>query len=138
MIATALYNNNSGRPNYAGSPQPITAPGQYCPIVAAFPNVIIAASYKIIAGAGVSALTVGVQILEASEPNATLVWDTASTPNSSTGAVFTLISATGPGVYNGSFTLSNGLFVPAHGLRLNVTTLTGGNITYAELLGSLA
>jgi hypothetical protein len=137
MIGATIFNNNSGRANYAGSPQPVTGPGVYCAISAAYPNVITSASYVVVAGAGVTALTVGVQILEAFEPSATLIWQTASTPNSNTGAVFSLISATGAGVFNGSFTLTNGLFVPCHGIRLNITTLTGGQVTYAELLGTL-
>ena len=137
MQTTSVFNYNSGRQNYAGSPAAITTTGQYCAIIAPPPFLFAGASYLIVAGAGVTAVTVGVQLLEAYELTGTLTqtWDTATTPNSATGAAFTLVNGTAPGVYNGSFTLSNGLFVPIHGIRLSVTTLTGGNITRAQLVG---
>ena len=146
MITSNLFNNNSSRGgstgvlNYAGNPQPITAVGQYCAIIAAFPYLITGVSYLVVAGAGVTAVTVGVQILEAFETSIAQAqtWVTATTPNSATGAAFTVINGTAPGVFNGSFTIPNGLIVPCHGVRLAVTTLTGGNITYAELTGLVA
>ena len=143
MITSNLFNNNSSRAgsggvqNYAGNPQPITAVGQYCPIVAAFPYLITGVSYLVVAGAGVTAVTISLQLLEAFETSTAQAqtWVTATQSNSSTGAAFTVINGTAPGVYCGAFTVSNGLFVPVHGMRLAVTTLTGGTITYAELTG---
>lgn len=137
MLGTNVFNNNSGRQNYAGNPQAITAPGQYCAIVATYPYVLWSASYLVVAGAGVTAVNITVQLLEAYEVSGTQTWVTATTPNSATGAAFTLVNGTAPGTYNGSFTLSNGLFVPINGIRLNVATLTGGNITLAQLVGQI-
>lgn len=137
MQAANVFNNNSGRQNFAGSPAAITTTGQYCAIVATYPNLIWSASYLVVAGAGVTAVTIGIQLLQAYEVSGTQTWVTATTPNSSTGAALTLINGTAPGTYNGSFTLSNGLFVPINGIRLNVTTLTGGNITLAQLVGQI-
>jgi len=143
MIAGNVFNNNSTRGgatgvmNYAGNPQAITTAGQYCPIIATFPSIIDSVYYVIQAGAGVSAVIVGIQLLLAFEPNGTQTWVTATTPNSATATSFNLINGTAPGIYNGSLNVSGGIFAPINGIRLNVATLTGGNITYAQLSGTV-
>ena len=89
--------------------------------------------YVIQTGAGVSAGAVSVQLLSLSgvgSPN----WITATTPNSPTGAAYTLIPTLGAtATYNGSLGVTGGIFFPCSGIRLAVSGLSGGNITLAQL-----
>lgn len=89
--------------------------------------------YIIQTGAGVSAGAIGVQLLTLS-PTSNPAWITATTPNSATGAAFSLISAlAATTVYVGSLGVTNGVFFPCSGIRLTVSGLTGGAIALAQL-----
>lgn len=146
MISSNLFNNNStlgaatGVMNYGANPQAITTNGNYCQIQVGFtgtgsgnaPNTIDSAYYVVQTGAGVTAGTVSVGILLANN-----TWITATTPNSATGAAFTLIATLGASItYNGSLNVTGSIYGPIHGIRLVVAGLTGGNITYAQLTGT--
>lgn len=89
--------------------------------------------YFLQTGAGVTAGAVSVQLLllsPAGSPN----WQTATTPNSATGAVFTLVATLGAtATYNGSLNVAGSIFAPSLGIRLAVSGLTGGSITAAQL-----
>lgn len=132
MICSNVVNNNGGAA--------ITTNGNYCAISAggtsfgaAGGNVIDSASYFFQTGAGVTAGSVSVGILLA---NGT--WVVATTPNSATGAAFTLVATLAANaIYNGSFFVAGAIFVPIDGIRLVVAGLTGGNITYAQLVGTM-
>lgn len=144
MICANICNNNTaGGQNQLGNPQAITTTGNYCAIIAAWPNIFDSIYYNVVAGAGVTAIVVGLQRLRAYVPGGqgglslSQTWDTLTTPNSMTGSAFTLINGTAPGVYCGSLNVSGSLVVPTFGIRLAVTTLTAGNISYAELLGTV-
>lgn len=90
--------------------------------------------YKIQTGAGVSAGSISVALLTFSASGA-LNWITATTPNSTTGAAFTLIPTLGASAtYNGSLTVAGSVFFPCQGIGLIVAGLTGGNITLMELV----
>lgn len=89
--------------------------------------------YIIQTGAGVTAGAIAVQLLTLS-PTANPVWITSTTPNSGTGAAFTLIPAlAATATYVGSLGVTGGVFFPCSGLRLTVSGLTGGSITLAQL-----
>lgn len=159
MITSNIANNNStltingvattGVMNYLGNPQAITTNGQYCPIYVGFgntssnpPNLIYTASYEITTGAGVTAGAVALQLLippiTVSGGVVTATWVTATSPNSATGAAFTLIGTLAANSqYNGTLMISGANFTPCFGLRFNVTALAGGNITYAHLMGTM-
>lgn len=90
-------------------------------------------SYLIQTGTLVSAGAVGLNILTLS-PSGVPVWVAATTPNSATGAAFTLIATlAATTVYNGSLNVAGSAFFPCLGLQLVVSGLTGGNITLAQL-----
>jgi hypothetical protein len=124
----------------------ISTNGNYCQVTTALPNILPASGlydsyedvidcgqYLIQTGAGVSAGTVSVALLTMS-PAGAPVWVTATTPNSATGAAFTLIAALGAStVYNGSLGVVGGVFFPCLGIRLVIAGLTGGNISIAQL-----
>lgn len=124
----------------------ISANGTYCQAITNLPNfvplsglydsyedVIDSGQYLIQTGAGVSAGSVAVQILTLSSAGSP-VWVTATTPNSATGAAFTLVPAlAASSTYNGSLGVSGGIFFPCLGIGLVVSGLTGGNITLAQL-----
>jgi hypothetical protein len=124
----------------------ISANGNYCQATTALPQVIAASGtydsgedvfdsgqYLIQTGTGVSAGSVSVAILTLS-PAGAPVWVTATTPNSATGAAFTLVATLGASAtYNGSLGVSGGVFFPCLGIRLVVAGLTGGNIALAQL-----
>lgn len=126
--------------NYGANPQAITTNGNYCAIQVGFvgignaPNQVEEAYYVIQTGTGVSAGSVSVGVLLANN-----TWITATTPNSATGAAFTLVATlAASATYMGalSWQATGGIiFTPIHGLRLVVAGLTGGNITYAQLTG---
>lgn len=89
--------------------------------------------YLIQTGTGVSAGSVSVALLTLS-PVGAPVWVTATTPNSATGAAFTLIAALAASTtYNGSLGVVGGVFFPCLGIRLVVASLAGGNIVLAQL-----
>ena len=91
-------------------------------------------SYLITTGAGVSAGAVTVQLLQDSATSQQ-IWVTATTPNSATGAAFTLVAALGAStVYNGSLGVTGGVFFPCSGIRLAISGLTGGSIVQAQLI----
>jgi hypothetical protein len=89
--------------------------------------------YLIKTGASVSAGAISVQLLDIFGN-----WNTATTPNSATGAAFTLIPAlAATTTYNGSLNVSGNIFAPVIGIRLTVSGLAGGNITAAQLICTL-
>lgn len=124
----------------------IAANGTYCQVLSALPqnlsssgvydaseDMFDSGQYLIRTGSGVSAGSVAVNLLELS-PAGSPVWDTATTPNSPTGAAFLLIPTLAAStVYNGSLGVSGGVFFPAIGIRLIVAGLTGGNIASMQL-----
>ena len=133
--------------NVTGYAGPITTNGNYCQVTTALPqmfpgtgstydsgeDVFDSGQYLIQTGTGVSAGSVSVAILTLS-PAGAPVWVTATTPNSATGAAFTLVATLGASAtYNGSLGVSGGVFFPCLGIRLVVAGLTGGNITLAQL-----
>jgi hypothetical protein len=123
----------------------ITTSGTYCQLTCALPplgpsgvaeglEVFDSGSYQIITASGVSAGSVSIALLRYS-PSGALVWDTATTPNSATGAAFILLAALAAStIYNGSLGVSGGVFFPCLGMRLIIAGLTGGNITAAQLI----
>lgn len=96
-------------------------------------DMIDSAFYIIQTGTGVVAGAINVQIpIPGSAGNP--VWITATTPNSATAAAFTLIPTLAAStVYMGSLNVSGSVFMPSFGVRLTVSGLSGGNITYAQL-----
>ena len=97
-------------------------------------DVFDSGSYFIQTGAGVTAGSVSVALLTFGTSGA-LTWVTATTPNSATGAAFTLIATLGASsTYNGSLTVPGSVFFPCLGIGLVVAGLTGGNITLAQLI----
>jgi hypothetical protein len=125
---------------------PISANGNYCQVATSLPQIMPAsgiydsyedvfdsAQYLIQTGTGVSAGTISVALLTLS-PAGAPVWVTATTPNSATGAAFTLVAALGASAtYNGSLDVPGSKFTPCLGMRLVVAGLTGGNITLMQL-----
>ena len=96
-------------------------------------QVIDSVQYIIQTGAAVSAGTIGVQLL-VPWGGASGTWITATTPNSATGAAFTLVATLGANLtYNGALNVAGNIFVPAIGIRLSYGGLTGGNITQGAL-----
>jgi hypothetical protein len=89
--------------------------------------------YTIVTGAGVTAGAIGVQLLM---PWGGLggTWVQMTTPNSATGAAFTLIAALAASTtYNGSLGVPGSVFVPCVGVRLSYAGLASGNIVNAAL-----
>jgi hypothetical protein len=128
-----VSNNNSPTAGQTSNPQAITTNGNYCAIpsstlpAVAQPNVLTTVSYVVVAGAGVSAGTVGFQVMGADG-----TWRTVTTPNAAaTPAAFQLTLAAST-TFNGQLAVT-----PCIGVRLVVAALAGGNITYAELTGSI-
>jgi hypothetical protein len=119
-MALSVFNNNNN--------QPITANGNFCPIVLPFPG-----TPQQGAGQNQCALIMNVSYLFASGGTATGninfqelgadgTWRTLVVPATvALGAALT---------YNGSFT------GPFHGIRIAVSALAVATITYAELKGS--
>lgn len=90
--------------------------------------------YIIQTGALVSAGAIGVQIVTLSSTN-NPNWITATTPNSLTGAAFTLIpTLAATTIYVGSLGITSGVFFPCSGIRLTVSGLAGGPIVLAQLV----
>lgn len=84
-------------------------------------------------GAAVTAGAIGVQLLM---PWGALggTWVQMTTPNSATGAAFTLVATLAAStVYNGSLGVTGSIFVPCVGVRLSYTGLLGGNIINGAL-----
>jgi hypothetical protein len=89
--------------------------------------------YTIVTGAGVTAGAIGVQLLM---PWGGLqgTWVQMTTPNSATGAAFTLVPTLAASTtYNGSLGVPGAVFVPCVGVRLSYTALASGNIVNAAL-----
>lgn len=89
--------------------------------------------YCFVTGTGVSAGAIGVQLLM---PWGGVggTWVQMTTPNSATGAAFTLVATLAAStVYNGSLGVAGGIFVPCVGVRLNYAGLLGGNIVNGAL-----
>jgi hypothetical protein len=92
-----------------------------------------AVSYCFVTGTLVSAGAIGVQLLM---PWGGLggTWVQMTTPNSATGAAFTLVATLAAStVYNGSLAVPGSIFVPCVGIRLSYTGLLGGNIINGAL-----
>jgi hypothetical protein len=89
--------------------------------------------YVFVTGAAVTAGAIGVQLLM---PWGGLggTWVQMTTPNSATGAAFTLVATLAAStVYNGSLGVTGSIFVPCVGVRLSYTGLLGGNIINGAL-----
>lgn len=108
----------------------ISANGNYCAIVAPTPQPINQSAtqtgcevfdyvgYYLGVGAGVSAGTAAFQVLGLDG-----VWRPLAVP-----AAITLVASTN---FNGT------IQGPFHGVRITIAALAGGNVTYAELTGSV-
>jgi phospholipase/lecithinase/hemolysin len=97
----------------------ITANGTYCTLATGLSSPLLTlCTWNFVAGAGLTAATITFQALGADS-----VWRNLSYP--------VALSLTAPGNFTGSFQ------GPFYGLRIVVSGLTGGNITYAELDASL-
>ena len=83
--------------------------------------------------AGITAGALGVQLLMP-WGGAGGTWVQMTTPNSSTGAAFTLVpTLAANATYDFSLNVSGSIFVPCVGIRLSYSGLAGGNIANAAM-----